>query len=205
MLRSTAVFIPNSRLSASELQSAARDGELVTLGEGFVSIDAPDTPFIRAASLSPVVLDSRVIIADRSAAWVWGWGAMPPTVSTCVSIAARIPSPDRRRLRAREVVIADDERVTLGDIAVTSPARTLVDLARHDAGHDLHDLLARGLRQSRIDRDHLFAMLSGRTNLSFVRAARRHIVAAMAETSHDHEVGGSGQTPRQPLLTRYTS
>lgn len=194
MPRSTAVFLPDHRLSASELQCAALDGELVTLGEGFVSIDAPDTPFIRAASLSPVVLDSRVIVSDRSAAWVWGWGAMPRTVSTCVSIAARIPSPDRRRLRAREVVIADDERVVLGDITVTSLERTLVDLARHDGGRDLHDLLARGLRESRIDLDHLFGALSGRTNLSFVRSARRRLTAAIAETTLDSAANEADQT-----------
>lgn len=194
MPRSTAVFLPDHRLSASELQCAARDGELVSLGEGYVSIDAPDTPFIRAASLSPVVLDSRVIISDRSAAWVWGWGAMPRTVSTCVSIAARIPSPDRRRLRAREVVIADGERVMLGDIAVTSPERTLVDLARHDGERDLHELLARGLRESRFDLAHLFGALSDRTNLSFVRSARRRLTAAMTEATRDTAANEAGQT-----------
>jgi hypothetical protein len=183
MTRSSPVFVPDARLSATELRCAALDGELVPLGEGYVCVDAPNTSFARASSLAPIVIDTRVIISDRSAAWVWGWGPMPVAVSTCVSIAARIPSPNRRRLRAREVVIGDDERVMLGGVAVTSPVRTLVDLARHDTGDDLQQLLACGLRESRIDLDILFSALSGRINLSFVRTARQRILAAIAQAT----------------------
>ncbi len=121
MPSSHSVYVADHRLSSSELQCAVLDGELVALGEGFLPIDAPETAHARAASLAPLVIDSRVIISDRSAAWVWGWGPMPRTVATCVSIAARIPSPDRRRLRAREVVIGDAEQIALGDVASLVP------------------------------------------------------------------------------------
>jgi len=172
------VYVADHRLSSSELQSAALDGELVPLGEGFLPIDAPSTAIARAMSLSPAVKGSRVIISDRSAAWVWGWLEMPSSISTCVSIAARIPSPDRRRLRAREVVIDDHERVVLGKMVVTSPVRTLVDLARHDSGADLATLLMRGIRAHNIEQQQLVAALSGRNNLSFVRAARQRLEEA---------------------------
>lgn len=183
MHRSAAVYVPDHQLSASELQCAVFDGELVALGEGFLPIDAPETAFARAASLAPVVLDSRVIISDRSAAWVWGWGTVPRNVTTCVSISARIPSPDRRRLCAREVVIDQHEQIVLGEVVVTSPLRTLLDLARHDAGSDLAALLERGIRASRVDERRLAEALAGRTNLSFVRQARRLLFDACARAS----------------------
>jgi hypothetical protein len=183
MCPAPAVYVPDRHLSSSELQCATLDGELVALGEGFIPVDAPLTAHARAASLSPLVIDRRVIIADRSAAWVWGWGAMPLAVSTCVSIAARIPSPDRRRLRAREVVIHDGEWVTLGDVAVTSPVRTLVDLARHDSGLDLAALLERGIQLHHIEPAQLAAALTGRTNLSFVRMARGRLDEAFRATT----------------------
>jgi hypothetical protein len=200
----SAVYVPNARLSSTELQSAVLDGELVALGEGFVPIDAPHTAHVRAASLSPLVIDARVIISDRSAAWVWGWATMPRAVTTCVSIVARIPSPDRRRLRAREVVIHDGEWVMLGEVAVTSPVRTLIDLARHDSGVDLAALLERGIRTHRVELPQLEAALTSRTNLSFVRMARRRLEeASRAAAALDRTINAI--SPAQPLLTRYTS
>lgn len=201
MCPTSAVYVPDRRLSSSELQCAALDGELVAVGEGFMPIDAPDTAHARAASLSPLVIDARVIIADRSAAWVWGWGAMPRAVTTCVSIAARIPSPDRRRLRAREVVIHDGEWVKLGSVAVTSPVRTLVDLARHDSGTELAALLERGIRRHHIEPAQLEAALTGRTNLSFVRLARQRLDAASRAATAVTRAAANGR-PAQPLLTR---
>lgn len=202
MPRSTPVYLPGRSLSASELQCAVFDGELIALGEGFLPIDAPNTAFARAASLAPVVLDARVIISDRSAAWVWGWAAMPPAVTTCVSIAARIPSPDRRRLRAREVVIGAHEQLALGGVVVTTPLRTLLDLARHDAGSDLAALLERGIRQSAIGAHQFTAALTGRTNLSFVRRARRLLLEACGRASSSLSTGDADDGATQPLLTR---
>lgn len=167
------------------------DGELVPLGEGFVPIDAPVTALTRAAALAPLLLDDRVVVSDRSAAWVWGWGPAPAAVQTCVSITARIPSPDRRRLRAREVVMDADERCPLGAVLITTPMRTLLDLARHDHEEGVVTLLAAGIRRHAVDRIALELTLARRPALSFSRLARSRLRAAMRES----ETG-------QPLLTR---
>lgn len=172
------LLLPDDRLSAAELRAAVLDGEVITVGEGFLPIDAPLTAFARAVSLAPLLIDARVIVADRSAAWVWGWGRPTAAVSTCVSIAARIPSPDRRRLRTREVVIADDETRALGGVVVTSPARTVLDLARHDSDAGVIELIADGIRQHGIASSELELALSRRTNLSFVRLARARLSTA---------------------------
>lgn len=191
MTRSASILLPDHLLSAAELRSCALDGEVVALGEGFLPIDAPLTALARAASLAPLLIDARVVVADRSAAWVWGWGRAPAAVTTCVSIAARIPSPDRRRLRAREVVISADEMVLLGGVAVTSPMRTVLDLARHDDEPDVIDVIAAGIRAHGIAASHLQAELSRRANLSFVRLARARVHDAVTLAGAD-----------QPLLTR---
>ncbi|MBX9717595.1 MAG: hypothetical protein K2X36_01975 [Microbacteriaceae bacterium] len=194
MTRSAALLLPDRLISATELRSAALDGEVVPVGEGFLPIDTPVSALARAASLAPLLIDERVVIADRSAAWVWGWGPEPAAVTTCVAITARIPSPDRRRLRAREVVIDDDERRMLGPVAVTTPLRTLLDLARHDEDAAGDGLLAAGIRHHGIDKDALEAELTRRPSLSFVKTARARLLAALA-------CAGEAQ-PDQPLLTR---
>lgn len=194
MTRFGPLLLADDRVSASELRAAALDGEVVVLGEGFLPIDAPFTALARAASLAPLMLDTRVILADRSAAWVWGWGPMPAVVMTCVAITARIPSPDRRRLRAREVVIDDDETRMLGPVPVTTPLRTLLDLARHDRDDDVIALLAEGITAQRISRAQIDATLTRRASLSYVRPARARLLSALQQAE-------SGQ----PLLTRYTS
>lgn len=190
----TLVLLPSSRLSASELHAAALDGEVVPIGEGFVPIDAPITATARAASLLPLLIDDRVVVADRSAAWVWGWSPAPASIATCVAITARIPSPDRRRLRAREVVIDDDELRMLGPVVVTSPVRTLLDLARHDQGDDVVALLAAGIAAHDVAPNAIEAALTRRRSLSFVRSARRRLAAAF-------ELARDGRAA-QPLLTR---
>ncbi|GAA1726517.1 hypothetical protein [Microcella frigidaquae] len=170
-----------AHLSTVELRSAVLDGELVPLGEGFAPLDLPVTATDRARTLAATIADSRVIVADRTAAWVWGWCSAPGRLRTCVSIAARIPSTQRRRLGAREAVIDDDEHRLLADVRVTTPLRTLVDLARHGTEPETVDLLAQGLRESGISLAAALAALDRRARLSFVRAARQRLTEAAAK------------------------
>ncbi len=178
-------------LSATELRCAMLDGELTALGDGFVPVDVPISAAERAASLVETITDGRVILADRTAAWVWGWCLEPGPLRTCVSIAARIPSTDRRRLGAREAVIDDDEERSLAGIRVTTPLRTLVDLVRHADGADTVELVATGMRVSSIPLGDALAALDRRPRLAHVRRARARLAEADA-------LLGSGQ----PLLTR---
>ncbi len=132
-------------LSAVELRAAELDGELFAVGAGWEPADLPPSPRSRAASLRPE-LPSRGIVADRTAAWVWGWTARRVGIAICIDSRARISSTRRQGLRAREVVIDGDELRHPGGVAVTSPERTIVDLARHDEGDDVITLIAAGMR-----------------------------------------------------------
>ena len=191
MTRFTPVILPGPVIAASELRAAALDGEVVALGEGFVPIDTPITARARAASLSPLLIDSRVVVADRSAAWVWGWGPAPNAVMTCVAITARIPSPDRSRLRTREVVIDNDEHRMLDIVRVTTPERTLLDLARHDSDPHVVDLLAAGIYEHGLTSEAIDLILARRPALSYVRLARSRLLTALDQAQSN-----------QPLLTR---
>jgi hypothetical protein len=165
-------------LSPAELGAVVLDGELYRLGDDVAPIDLPVTTESRARTLRRTILDRRVIVSDRCAAWVWGWVLRPPPLSTSVSISARVPSPDRRRLRAREVVIDPDETVEVAGLVVTTPLRTLVDLARHDTAPDAIDVVARGMLEHRIRPEELAQALDRRTRLSYVRRARALAAAA---------------------------
>ncbi len=132
-------------LSAAELRAAELDGELFAVGVGWEPADLPPSAASRALSLRPE-LPPRAIIAGRTAAWVWGWTSRRVGVAICVDTCARISTTHRRGFRAREVVIDGDELRHPGGIAVTSPERTIVDLARHDDGDDVLTLLAAGIR-----------------------------------------------------------
>jgi hypothetical protein len=183
-------YLSGGRLSESELRSAVLDGELSAWGQVFLPLDVPLTARLRASMLGAQWRDHRVMVSDRSAAWVWGWAAQPSRVTTCVSITARIPSPDRRRLHAREVVIASDEVSNLDGVFVTSPGRTLLDLARHspaadadaDIDNDIDRILAAGVVAENLTVVDIERLLGRRPRLSFARLARRRLIGSLPTT-----------------------
>ena len=156
------------------------DGELVRLGSGFIGIDEPEGPYDRAHSLTSVLGDERAIVCDQSAAWVWGWIPAPSAVSTCVSIDARVASPVRRRLRAREAVLDRDEIAELDGVRVTTPVRTAIDLARHVDGDDrASDVIEAAVRSGMVTRSELRAALRRRPGIAYLRRAQRRIEQAI--------------------------
>ncbi|MDO9589692.1 MAG: hypothetical protein Q7J04_00940, partial [Microcella sp.] len=172
-------FSGTGRLSLAEQQAAVLDGELVKVGAGFLCVDEPESPGTRAASLSTELFDNRVIVCDRSAGWVWGWGSIPVAVEVCVSISARVPSPERRRLHAREAVIDDSELAVLNGVRVTTPARTVTDLARHASSDDVIDLIVAAITAGDLSPHAALHGLHRRPGIAHVRRARRRIELAL--------------------------
>lgn len=121
-------------LPAPELQAARLDGQLYPVGSGFSPVDEVEQPRHRAAALHA---GERLIAEQRSAAWVWGALDAPPLRHQfCVAIGARVSRDPARWIELREVVISDDEVVELDGSLVTTPTRTVVDLARFAAVFD---------------------------------------------------------------------
>lgn len=117
-------------LPLEELQAARLDGDIYAIGDGFASIDEFEQAHHRALSLSALARP-RFIAERATAAWVHGAAFSPPdVVQFCVSHSARVRIQVSPRVQLREVVITPHEVVNFGDISVTTPLRTAIDLLR---------------------------------------------------------------------------
>jgi hypothetical protein len=129
MSRLESVLCSND-LPEAELQAARLDGELYAVSECFCPIDVVADRHHRGRSLS-LVLPRRVIAEQLTAAWVLGAIPFPPQRhQLCADVGRRVRSPDTARASVREVVIDDAELLSFGGLRVTTPLRTVIDLAR---------------------------------------------------------------------------
>lgn len=117
-------------LPLAELHAARLDGELFALDACFSPIDEPSTSALRAEAIASLWPD-RMIAEQRSAAWVYGVLHHPPQRhELCADLSARARPANSRHAHIREVVIDSSELVRIGRLDVTSPLRTVIDLAR---------------------------------------------------------------------------
>ncbi|WP_460773831.1 hypothetical protein [Microbacterium sp. GXF7504] len=139
-MRSPFVYFAGELLSETELMAASLDGHLVRLGEGYVPADTVETAALRAASIAPFLGDDAAA-THGSAAWILGGCDDPPVRH---SVQRSVARRTRHRLDSRYVYrdprIDPDDLVTLGGLAVTTPVRTVADLAR-DVGPGARDLV----------------------------------------------------------------
>jgi hypothetical protein len=125
------LVLTDDDLPETELRAAALDGQLYAVGDSWRSIADIDDHVGRAIAVG-FALGAGVVAAERTAAWVWGArGPAPLPYSGLVVSPARVKHQGRGSV-IRQVVIDDDEIVTVHGVAVTTPARTVVDLARRD-------------------------------------------------------------------------
>jgi hypothetical protein len=169
------VLTPND-LPLAELSALHLDGELVAVDDAFAPLDQPPSPAQRAASLA-LLCEHRLIAERRTAAWVWGASLdAPPRHDVCVSIGARAGTSHSGRLHVREVVIAPEEIVALGGVHVTTPMRTVLDLARASDAFD-PGLITRLLEVSRLTLGECIAELRSRRNLPQKKLALKRLEA----------------------------
>lgn len=132
-------------LPLPELRAALLDGELFALDAAFTPIDEIESPRHRAHA-AHAGLPHRLIAEQHTAAWIWGAVPPPSRHEFCVAIAARARVSGDGAHAVREVVIEPAEIVLLDGLQLTTPLRTVVDLARfsiefgqreEDAAHTL--------------------------------------------------------------------
>ncbi|MBB6391896.1 type IV toxin-antitoxin system AbiEi family antitoxin [Microbacterium thalassium] len=130
------LYFADDRLSGSELASARLDGLVVELGEAYIPADAVETAALRAGSLARLVGD-LLAASHLSAAWIHGALDEPPARhSVQRAVAHRIHVSFGRRFVYRDPAIPAEDLAVVGGVRVTTPVRTLVDLARTpDAAH----------------------------------------------------------------------
>lgn len=110
--------------------AARLDGELVSIGLCFGSVDEVVAPAHRGSSLA-AVLPSRLIAERMTAAWVLGAVSEQPTThQLCADAAARYRLVGRPDLVVREVAMDESDVEVHGGMRVTTPFRTAIDLAR---------------------------------------------------------------------------
>jgi hypothetical protein len=160
-----------------ELQAARLDGELYAVDECFSPIDEIEQQRHRAASLAALTSD-RLIAEQRSAAWVYGALSLPPSRHEfCADTRARV-RPSAPRFALREVVIDPGDVLEIGGMGVTTPLRTVLDLARFSERFDevereiTRDLMACG----RFSLDECLAAFARRRNLP----GKRHAIARLS-------------------------
>jgi AbiEi antitoxin C-terminal domain len=137
--------LSGSDLPAAELWAAKLDGELFRLGDCFSPIDEIEQPEHRARAVHSVAAlpsgrDGRLIAEQRSAAWIWGaLDTAPVHQQLCVVSNSRSGRDLPRTVSVREVVITSLEIAIVGGLRVTTPLRTIVDLARFSEDFDSRD------------------------------------------------------------------
>jgi hypothetical protein len=178
MPKLSAVLLP-SDFPIAELYAARLDGELYAIDDGFSPIDLPENAEQRARSIAELC-PGRVIAEQRSAAWIWGASHSPPALhELCASLGARSKSAVPRRATVREVVIDELSVVELGGIRVTTPIRTVLDLARFSDEFDVETQrqVAWLMATFEIDLDYCVSALDARRNLPGKRRAIARLAA----------------------------
>jgi hypothetical protein len=139
-MTSVFLYFPGAQLSTAELSAACLDGHLVELGEGYVPADTVETASLRAASLFSVAGTDLAAILE-SAAWIHGALDDPPARHRLQRVSARrLHEPIGRRFVYRDPQLPASDLLRVGDVAVTTPARTVADLARSGTESARHAL-----------------------------------------------------------------
>ena len=177
--------LTRSDVPEAELCAARLDGEVYRIDECFSPIDGIERPVSRALALSSIA-PARFIAEQRTAAWVHGALGFPPAVHQfCVAAHARAKPLQGRRMIVREVEIDDSEIQPCGGIAVTTPLRTVVDLARFSRSFrtDEQLIVTTLLASGGLGIDDCRAALNRRHNLPGKRLALRRISDALEGTA----------------------
>ena len=170
-------------LPSAELWAAKLDGQLFQVGDGF----APGDEIVQATHRALAVhfvgapadgVDSRLIAEQRSAAWIWGaLDVAPVHQQLCVVSNSRAGRDLPRSVSVREVVIRGSEISLVGGLRVTTPLRTILDLARFSEAFESTDIytVSRLMRQTGINFEQCEADVNGRRNLPGKRRALQRL------------------------------
>lgn len=129
MVHPAFLYLPGHRLALPELSAARLDGHVVEMGEGYIPADLVEGPDVRAASLASL-LPRDTSASGPTAAWIHGAGDRPPSRHHVHrAVAHRLRPPQDARIVFHDVFVPASDRTLAGGVSVTTPVRTLCDLA----------------------------------------------------------------------------
>lgn len=124
-----------SGMSDGQLLRARRRGEVLTIRPGayvtsehFGTLDSEQQHLMLARAIA---LDSPVVLSHQSAAIAWGidvWGL--PLAQVHTTNGRSITARSSRRWRVHGTALDPDEHTSRDGVGLTTPARTVVDIAR---------------------------------------------------------------------------
>jgi AbiEi antitoxin C-terminal domain len=175
--------LSESDLPAAELWAARLDGQLFRIGDCFAPVDEIEQPSHRALAVHAVAAtskgsDGRLIAEQRSAAWIWGaLDVAPIHQQLCVVSNSRGGRDLPRAVSVREVVISGREIAMVGGFRVTTPLRTIIDLARfsEDFEETDADTVSRLMETAGIGFERCEADITRRRNLPGKRRALQRL------------------------------
>jgi len=173
MPRALPLVLAERDLPRPELIAAQLDGEVFAFASGFCPIDEIVQPAHRA-SVATMGLPHRLIPEQFTAAWIWGALELRPDPQQfCVRLDARVGHASTPAIHVREVVLDDADIAVLGEVAVTTPLRTAVDLARFSSRWTPREreTLDRLMAIGRFDRGDIERYLDARNKLPAKRLA----------------------------------
>lgn len=184
VVNSLGSLLTHHDLPVAELCSAKLDGELIAVGEGWSPVDLPVIESVRAQAAA-LLVPPRVIAERMTAAWIYGLVPEPTPHHFCVDARSRAHVVPSSRLRLREVICAAGDTAALGGIRVTTPLRTVIDLARHGATEEqaLLQVIAAVLSYGRLDPQSALDRLDLSPNAPHTGLARRRVRRAASLAS----------------------
>ncbi|MHC9044083.1 hypothetical protein ACYX8G_05840 [Microbacterium saperdae] len=128
-MHSALLYVPGRRLTLAELSAARLDGDVVEIGDAYIPADLIESADVRASSIADLVRPGTAA-AGPTAAWIHGAGDAPPAVH---HIRRSIPRRVRPQLSGRMIfhdgALSPSEVESIGGIDVSTPLRTMLDLA----------------------------------------------------------------------------
>lgn len=127
------LYLPGERLTLPELTAARLDGDVVDIGDAYIPADLVESADVRAASIAAIVQPGTAVCGP-SAVWVHGACDAPPnTHHLRRAVTRRIRAVQDPRVRYHDTPLPPEDLELIGGVTVTTPERTVIDLAL--AGH----------------------------------------------------------------------
>lgn len=123
------LYLPGGRLSGAELSAARIDGHVFDIGDAYVPADLVESADVRASAIAPLVR-AGTAASGPTAAWIHGAGDSPPAVHHVKrSVDRRLRPHTSSRLVFHDTLLPASDWQLIGGIAVSTPTRTMIDLA----------------------------------------------------------------------------
>ncbi|MGN6405699.1 hypothetical protein [Sinomonas sp.] len=137
--KSPEILTPGQPFSEVELRAMANDGVLQRIiPDVYAPSAARPTPDLRSAALATGLtsrLVRRTVVGRLSAAWIFGCAPAPAAPVLLVPAPRRLSAAGRGHgVLLHEVFLGEFDVIEVGALSVTTPLRTVVDVAVHGEG-----------------------------------------------------------------------